>query len=92
MTINVIGSLHSIQAFAPRAGKDAVVINIRSGTAHLPPISGFSGYATSKLARTKLFNYSQAENPALRVVSVQPGVVVATLNQKSGMSGMDDGE
>ena len=92
MKTNALGSLYSIQAFAPRAAKDAVVLNISSGIAHFPPIPGFSGYATSKLAGTKVFDYFQAENPQLRVVSVQPGVVVTTLNQKSGIPGQDDSE
>lgn len=92
MKTNALGSLYSIQAFAPRAARDAVVINISSGIAHFPSIPGFSGYATSKLAGTKLFEYFQAENPGFRVVNVQPGVVVTTLNQKSGMPGMDDSE
>jgi NAD(P)-dependent dehydrogenase (short-subunit alcohol dehydrogenase family) len=92
MKTNALGSLYSIQAFASRAAKNAVVLNVSSAVAHCPPIPGFSGYGTSKLAGAKLFDYFQAENPGLRVVNLQPGVVVTMINQKSGMPGMDDGE
>ena len=87
-----MGSLYSIQAFLPIAAPNAYVINISTGIVHFPPIPGFSGYATSKLAGTKLFDYMQAENPGLHVVNVQPGVVKSELNIKSGIPGMDDSE
>jgi NAD(P)-dependent dehydrogenase (short-subunit alcohol dehydrogenase family) len=87
MKINALGSLYPIQAFAPRAAKDAVVVNISTGIVHFPLILGFSGYATTKSAGTKLLDYFQAENPDLRAVNVQLGVVVTTLNQKSRILG-----
>lgn len=87
--INALGSLYSAQAFIPRATEGAYLFNVTSGIAHLPPIAGFSGYATSKLANAKLFDYVQVENPSLHVVNIQPGIVESSLNSKSGMGGMD---
>ncbi len=89
--INVLGSLNAVQAFLPRATPNAYIINISSGVVHFPAIPGLSGYATSKLAGTKLLDFVQAENPSLTVFNVHPGVVLTDINIKSGIPAMDDG-
>jgi hypothetical protein len=46
----------------------------------------------SKAASVKLFDCVQGENPEMRIVNVQPGVVDTPMNDKSGVPGMDDGK
>jgi len=87
--INVKGSLLATQAFLRHAATDAVLINNSTGLAHSEPFPGFSGYASSKLAGTKLFDYVQAENPGIRVVNLQPGIVETAMNIKSEMPALD---
>jgi NAD(P)-dependent dehydrogenase (short-subunit alcohol dehydrogenase family) len=89
--INTLGSLYSTQAFIPHAATNAYILNISSGIIHFPPFPGMSGYATSKLAGTKLFDYVQAENPELHVVNIQPGIIDTDVNRISGMPPLDTG-
>ena len=86
------GSLLATQAFLrTKAATDAILINLSSAIAHIPPMAGFSGYAASKLAATKFFDYVQAENPTLHVVNVQPGIVETSMNIKSEIPALDNG-
>ncbi|OCL09129.1 putative short-chain dehydrogenase [Glonium stellatum] len=89
--INVKGSLLATQAFLrAKVPEGAVLINVSTAIVHIPPMAGFSGYAASKLAATKFFDYVQVENPALHVVNVQPGIVETNMNIKSEMPAMDN--
>lgn len=90
--VNVKGSLLATQAFLrTKAAAGAMLINLSSAIAHIPPMAGFSGYAASKLAATKFFDYVQAENPSLHVVNVQPGIVETSMSIKSEIPAMDNG-
>lgn len=83
------------QAFLRHAAKDAVLIALTAGLAHLPSMPGYSSYSTSKLAGIKLFESVQAENPELRVVNVHPGVIKSEMSDKGAAQGatlsFDDG-
>ena len=94
--INVKGSFIVTQAFLKHAAKDAVLVNMTTGVAHLPTFPHYSSYAASKLAAVKFFNGVQAENPDVRVVNVHPGVIKSDMSDKSAAHGevfpFDDGE
>lgn len=81
--VNVRGSLNLAQAFLRAASKNATVINVSSGVAHLGPMSGHSAYAASKLGATKLWDYVQAENPEINVIHLSPGIIESDMQQKS---------
>ncbi|MCJ1394764.1 hypothetical protein MMC18_007644 [Xylographa bjoerkii] len=84
--VNVMGGIIVAQAFLNgAAAASATLINVTSGVCHIPYISGYSGYAASKLATTKIMDYVQQENPALRVFNIQPGVVETDMSRKSGL-------
>lgn len=93
---NVRNTLNAIHAFLPRAAQqNAVLLNISSGVAHMSPVTGISGHAVSKAAATKLVDYVAAENPALHVVQVQPGVIATEATAKAGINDSkhpDEGE
>ena len=85
--INIKGSLIVAQGFLPHAAKDAKVVYLTTAVATLGPLPGGSAYASSKLGATKVFEYLQAENPDLRVISVHPGVLQTEMQDKL----IDDG-
>jgi NAD(P)-dependent dehydrogenase (short-subunit alcohol dehydrogenase family) len=72
----VRGSFNVVQAFLPAASDHPYLINVTTGAAILPPIPGFSSYATTKIIGVKLFEYVLAESPHVHVVSVHPGGVM----------------
>lgn len=90
---NVKGPLHLAQAFlryvAP-VERQPVIVNVTSGIAHLPVWPGMSSYAASKIAGVKLFDYLGAENPGVRVVSIQPGTIDTAMARKAKGPAMDD--
>ncbi len=62
--VNVKGALILTQTFLANCSEKAVLVNVTSGGAHIPANAlGFSSYATSKLAATKLMEYVGVENP-----------------------------
>ncbi|KAI1382721.1 short chain dehydrogenase [Hypoxylon trugodes] len=74
---NVKGTLLAAKTFIPTADADATVIGVASDTSlvsadHTP---GLSGYASSKLAQVKIYEFLAAENPNLFVATVNPGMV-----------------
>lgn len=76
LEMNVVTTLHAIQAFIPLAALDAKLIHTTSDMACMPAKDGWLGsgaYAIGKAATLKLFEYVAAENPQLHVVNVQPG-------------------
>ena len=93
--VNIKGSFVVTQAFIKNAAKDAVLIAVTTGVAHLPAFPDYSSYSSSKLGGIKFFDSVQAENPGLRVVSVHPGVIKSDMNDKSTAHGevfpFDDG-
>lgn len=79
--INVKANFHLIKAFLPVASQTASVLNVTAGAVHVPYLPGFSGYAVSKLAAAKMFDYLRRENPHLFVLNFHPGLI------KTGISG-----
>ena len=85
MDVNVKGALFTARAFLRHAAKDAYLLNINSGVAHMPAVPmGISAYAVTKAAAAKLYDYVGAENPELHVVTIQPGVVETYAITKAG--------
>ena len=91
LDINIMGAFNSIQAFLPRASQHrATLINVSSAAAHIQPLDGLIGYATSKIAVVKMFDYVAADHPHIHVVSLQPGVIETQIGRESGRVGQDE--
>ncbi|KAK3315540.1 oxidoreductase [Apodospora peruviana] len=77
----VMTAAHAIQAFLPLASPEAVLLSTNTCFAHWPAVAGgFGLYSLNRAAVLKLTDYVQAENPGLRVVSIQPGWVATEAN------------
>lgn len=77
---NVLGAFNAMQAFMPLAGPDPILLNISTCLVNFTPVPMTSAYAITKAAALKMMEYLGAENPHLRVVSIQPGWVPTDLN------------
>lgn len=89
--VNVKAGLIALQEFLKFAKPGATFINISSGAAHIPRISDFSAYSSSKMAFARVCEYVQSENPELRVFSVQPGSIETDMSRKApGVKTSDD--
>ena len=89
---NIKGPLLLTQAFLSGYGKeDGIIINVTSGLSFLLG-PGISSYAVSKEAGVRFFQIVGMENPKLRIVSVQPGVIETEMSKKSAIPPMDDGK
>jgi NAD(P)-dependent dehydrogenase (short-subunit alcohol dehydrogenase family) len=89
---NIKGPLHLIQAFLSGPGKpDGQIINITSGLSFIWG-PGMSAYAVSKEAGVRLFEIAGMENPELRIVNVQPGIVPTDMNRRGTIPAQDDSE
>lgn len=89
---NMKGSIYTARAFSRTARKDhAVVIDVSSIAAIMPPIPGGAAYSTSKLAASKIWEYFAAENPKYRIVSIQPGQIETEMAKSIGLKGPDHG-
>lgn len=87
------GSMIVAQAFGRTARKsEAFVVETSSIVAILPAFPGSAAYTASKLAATKIWAFFGAENPAIRVVSIQPGQIETDMARKIGVKGRDDGK
>lgn len=86
--INVKGAFNLIAAFVPFASKNASIINISTAVSHLPYFRGGSGYAVSKLAGTRVFDYASHEYPELFVLNVHPGVIETAMDAKTVAAGI----
>jgi NAD(P)-dependent dehydrogenase (short-subunit alcohol dehydrogenase family) len=95
LEINMVGAFNAVQAVLPLLAQKAKVFNISSGIAHIGPsvLPLTWAYSATKIANTRMFEYLQAENPNLRVVNVQPGVIDTEINatEMQGV-GVDDSE
>nr|AMD38954.1 reductase [Fusarium succisae] len=83
LEINVIGVFNSLQAFLPLAASGAKVIYVGSGIGHWAPMAevpGVFSYAAAKAAALKMVDYFTFENPHVRVVSIQPGIIATGIN------------
>ncbi len=95
--VNVLGGYLVTRAFLRVAApKDAVLINLTTGAAHLSSYPNYSSYQASKLAGTKFFEGVAVENPGIRVLNVHPGVVETLMGRKGLDAGspfpIDEGE
>lgn len=94
--INVKGVYLITTAFLKLAASDAKIINISTAIAHLSAkyFPGFSSYAATKLAGTKILEYIQAENSDVTVVDIHPGQVRSTemAGKVEGLERIDDGK
>lgn len=83
LELNVITTLHTCQAFLLVAGSDPTLLHTTSDMACMPAKPGWHGsgsYSVAKAAALKLIEYIAAENPHVRVISVQPGFIPTDLN------------
>ncbi|KAJ9663365.1 hypothetical protein H2198_000882 [Neophaeococcomyces mojaviensis] len=87
---NMLSTFNAVQSILPHLAPKAKVFDVSSGIAHISPIPGVWAYAATKAANTKLFQYLQAENPELHVVSIQPGVIVTEINANTYFETQDD--
>jgi NAD(P)-dependent dehydrogenase (short-subunit alcohol dehydrogenase family) len=95
--INVKGVYLITSAFLKlAAAKDAKIINISSAIAHLPPhpFPGFSSYAATKMAGSKIMQYAAADYPDISVLDLHPGQVTETdmASKVEGLEHIDDGK
>jgi NAD(P)-dependent dehydrogenase (short-subunit alcohol dehydrogenase family) len=90
LELNTIGAFNAVRAILPLLAPRAKVFDINSGLGHISPQPGVWIYAVAKAANLKVFDYLQAENPELHVVSVQPGVVATEMSEGSGYEAQDD--
>ena len=88
--MNMSTAFNSIQAALPLLSSNAAVFNISSAIAHILTIPDVWPYAATKAATTKMFDFLQEENPALRVVNIQPGVVDTEINADTDFKGQDE--
>ncbi|KFX96090.1 hypothetical protein O988_05486 [Pseudogymnoascus sp. VKM F-3808] len=91
--VNVKGNLHLIQAFLANVDTTGefqpTIVNVSTGGAHFPAIPTASGYAVSKLAALKLYEYVAAKNPAIRVMNLHPGALDTEMGQKGRDAGVN---
>jgi NAD(P)-dependent dehydrogenase (short-subunit alcohol dehydrogenase family) len=94
METNVKANLVLVQAFLRNMAEKPAILNVSTAGAHIPAIQSLSGYAVSKLAALKFFEYVAAEYPQVRVVNVHPGAMDTAMGAKGAESGvkipMDD--
>lgn len=88
---NIKGSFLVAKAFLAGYGKeDGVIVNVSSLISFMQG-PGLSAYAVSKEAAVRMWQIVAMENPSLRVISAQPGIVLTDMNRKSGVPALDDG-
>lgn len=87
--INIKGTYYVAAAFVAIAKPGAILINVSSSIVHLSfSLPGYTSYAATKLAGTKIMQYVAAENPHIHVVDLQPGEVRETdLGDKAALGG-----
>jgi NADP-dependent 3-hydroxy acid dehydrogenase YdfG len=94
--VNVKGNFNLVRAFLPHASSDAAVLSVNTAAAHAPYFPGMSGYAASKMAGAKVFEYLHHEYPEMFVLNIQPGVIQTGMTAKATEAGVDlpfdDGE
>jgi NAD(P)-dependent dehydrogenase (short-subunit alcohol dehydrogenase family) len=94
MEINVLGNLHLVQAFLANMDTSVTeyqptIVNVSTLGVHIPALPSLSGYAVSKLAALKLFEYVAAENPSVRIMNVHPGSLDTAMGQKGRDAGVE---
>lgn len=83
--VNIKGTFSTLQAFTPTAKADASVVSIGAAVATWSGEESktWSSYVTSKMALLKLMEIYAAENPAIAVKTIHPGVSSADHWKKS---------
>jgi NAD(P)-dependent dehydrogenase (short-subunit alcohol dehydrogenase family) len=71
------------------ASKNASIINISTAVSHMPYVPSGSGYAISKLAGTRVFDYVAHEYPEFFVLSLHPGVIETAMDAKTVAAGIN---
>jgi NAD(P)-dependent dehydrogenase (short-subunit alcohol dehydrogenase family) len=80
--VNVLAPLALIQAALPRMAAGAAVINVTSDAA-VEAYPGWGGYGSSKAALDQLTAILGAEQPRLRVYTVDPGDMRTRMHQEA---------
>jgi NAD(P)-dependent dehydrogenase (short-subunit alcohol dehydrogenase family) len=78
--VNLIAPLALVQLALPRLAPGAAILDITSDAA-VEAYEGWGGYGSSKAALEQLTAILAAENPALRVYSVDPGDMRTRMHQ-----------
>ena len=93
---NVQGQFLIVRAFLPVASSSATIVSVSSALAHSPPLPfapGVSAYTASKAAAAKIFEYLQFEQPEMKVINVQPGMIASEISLKNpDAPALDDGK
>jgi NAD(P)-dependent dehydrogenase (short-subunit alcohol dehydrogenase family) len=90
--INVRGAFNCTRALLSSGAEKAILVDVSTGVVHMPAMAGGSGYVSSKLAATKVYETFGKEHPNFEVVHIHPGVVSSEINAKSGIEAQDGGE
>jgi NAD(P)-dependent dehydrogenase (short-subunit alcohol dehydrogenase family) len=80
--VNVLAPLALAQRVLPRMPDGGTIINITSDAA-VEPYEGWGGYGSSKAALEQLSAILAAENPRLRVYTVDPGDMRTRMHQEA---------
>lgn len=74
--VNVKGSFNICHAFLPTRSKNATIVSVSAGSAHIDVSRQANGssYNASKLGAIKFFEIVSTENPDIHVVNMHPGV------------------
>jgi NAD(P)-dependent dehydrogenase (short-subunit alcohol dehydrogenase family) len=77
---NVLAPLALVQLALPRLREGAAIVDVTSDAA-VEPYEGWGGYGSSKAALEQLTSILAAEQPTLRVYSVDPGDMRTQMHQ-----------
>lgn len=80
--VNVLAPLALAQRALPRMPDGATIVNVSSDAA-VEPYEGWGGYGSSKAALEQLSAILAAENPRLRVYTVDPGDMRTRMHQEA---------
>lgn len=84
---NVKGTLLAARAFIPTADpQHAALLGLTTGVTPMPAayLARLSAYVSSKLAKTKVYEYLAAENPGIFIATVHPGFVLTDIFSTTG--------
>ncbi|KAK6431826.1 hypothetical protein LTR95_012008 [Oleoguttula sp. CCFEE 5521] len=86
--VNIKGTFITFRGFAANKSTKGTptFISINSNAAHLGAFPEFSAYVSSKMSLAHLLPSLQVENPAMRIVSIHPGVIESEMNADAGFS------
>jgi NAD(P)-dependent dehydrogenase (short-subunit alcohol dehydrogenase family) len=80
--VNVLGPLALIQLALPRMPDGAAIVNVTSDAA-VEAYPGWGGYGSAKAALEQLSAILAAEQPSLRVLTVDPGDMRTRMHQEA---------